>query len=112
MLLSPAEKYRKLIPLFNHAVKIATQINAVFGSFNQLISVPNSLFTIPIVGCSIIWKIIAAELDAIAIGSAYAVLKARIPGKVRLQRTAVTNPNSILTVTTITTKINVTAKLL
>ena len=58
-----------------------------------------------------ILKIIAAELDAIAIGSAYAVLKKRIPGNVLLQRTAVVSPRTILTATTITTKIRVTARL-
>ena len=67
---SPAEKYRKLIPLFSHAVRMATQIRAVFGSFSQLISRPVSLFTMPTAGWSMIWKIIAAELDAIAIGRA------------------------------------------
>ena len=38
MLLKPAEKYRKLIPLLSHAVRTATQISAYFGSLTQLIS--------------------------------------------------------------------------
>ena len=56
-------------------------------------------------------KIKAAELDAIAMGSAYAVLKKRIPGNALLHKTAVINPKSILPTTTIPTKIKVTFKL-
>ena len=48
--LDNAEKYRKLIPLFSHAVRIATHQSAVLGSFSQLISRFNSLFTIPTAG--------------------------------------------------------------
>jgi len=54
----------------------------------------------------------AAELEAMAIGRAYAVLKIRIPGKVLLQRTAAMSPKSMLTDTTITTNIAVTKRLL
>ena len=36
MLLNPAEKYRKLIPLLSHAVRTATQISAYFGSLTQM----------------------------------------------------------------------------
>ena len=57
-------------------------------------------------------KIIAAELEAIAIGSAYAVLKNLIPGKVLLQRTAATRPKNILPITTTETNIRVTFRLL
>ena len=53
----------------------------------------------------------AAELDAMAIGNAYAVLKNRIPGNALLQRTAAISPKSILPRTTITTNISVTFKL-
>ena len=58
-----------------------------------------------------IWNIMAAELDAIAIGSAYAVLNTRIPGNALLHSTAAISPRSIPPNTTITTKINVTFKL-
>ena len=43
MLLNPAEKYRKLIPLLSHAVRTATQISAYFGSLDQLISMMKNL---------------------------------------------------------------------
>lgn len=62
----------------------------------------------PIVGSNIISKISAAALEAIAIGSAYAVEKTRIPGKFLFTSSAVTRPSSMLTATTITTKIRVT----
>ena len=58
-----------------------------------------------------ILKTIAAELEAIAIGKAYAVLKKRIPGNVLLQSMAVTSPRNMLTATTMTTKIRVTVRL-
>ena len=53
-----------------------------------------------------------AALEAIAVGSAYAVEKTRIPGKFLFTSSAVTRPSSMLTATTITTKIRVTSRLL
>lgn len=47
----------------------------------------------PIVGSNIISKISAAALEAIAIGSAYAVEKTRIPGKFLFTSSAVTRPS-------------------
>lgn len=47
----------------------------------------------PIVGSNIISKISAAALEAIAIVSAYAVEKTRIPGKFLFTSSAVTRPS-------------------
>ena len=54
-------------PLSNLDAKLT---RAYLGSFIQLILSPKSLFTIPIEGWSIILKIMAAELEAMAMGSA------------------------------------------
>ena len=58
-----------------------------------------------------ILKIMAAELDAIAIGRAYAVLKIRIPGNARLHSTAPKSPSPMPPITTIRTKMAVTVRL-
>ena len=108
MLLNPAEKYRKLIPLLSHAVSTATQMSANLGSVVQLICVCKILFTIPTVGCSIILNTKEAELDAIAIGNAYATENALIPGKALLHSIAVKSPSAILPATTISINITVT----
>ena len=47
ILLNPAEKYKKLIPLLSHAVSTATQINAYLGSVSQFILEFKTLFAIP-----------------------------------------------------------------
>ena len=70
MLPRPAEKYRKLIQLFSQAVRTATQIRAYFGSLIQLMSRFKSLLRMPMVGFRMILKIIAAPMEAMAIGRA------------------------------------------
>ena len=59
-----------------------------------------------------ILNIRAAELEAMAMGSAYAVLNTRIPGNARLNSMAARSQRAMLADTTITTNIRVTVRLL